>query len=41
MLRTLTGAVSSAGVPLLVGGDAARSSVRAVGLPIAVNKASK
>ena len=32
-LRTLTGALSSAGVPLLVGGDAARSAVRAVGLP--------
>jgi hypothetical protein len=41
MLRTLTGALSNAGVPLLVGGDAARSSVRAVGLPVVVNKASK
>lgn len=38
MLRTLTGAVSTAGVPLLVGGDGARSSVRAVGLPVSVNK---
>ena len=41
ILRTLTGALSSAGVPLLVGGDASRSSVRAVGLPVVVNKASK
>ncbi|HLL72266.1 MAG TPA: PQQ-binding-like beta-propeller repeat protein, partial [Pyrinomonadaceae bacterium] len=41
LLRTLTGALSSAGVPLLVGGDASRSSVRAVGLPVTVNKASK
>lgn len=41
MLRTLTGAVSSEGVPLLVGGDAARSSVRAVGLPVGINKAAK
>jgi hypothetical protein len=40
MLRTLTGAVSSTGVPLLVGGDAARSSVRAVGLPPMSNKAA-
>ncbi|HEV2799235.1 MAG TPA: PQQ-binding-like beta-propeller repeat protein [Pyrinomonadaceae bacterium] len=32
-LRTLTGAVSSTGTPLLVGGDMARSAVRAVGLP--------
>jgi len=40
MLRTLTGAVSSTGVPLLVGGDSARSSVRAVGLPASVNKAA-
>lgn len=39
-LRTLTGAMSSTGVPLLVGGDAARSSVRAVGLPPIVNKAA-
>jgi outer membrane protein assembly factor BamB len=40
MLRTLTGAISSTGVPLLVGGDAARSSVRAVGLPAPANKAA-
>lgn len=40
MLRTLTGAVSSTGVPLLVGGDAARSAVRAVGLPPIANKAA-
>jgi len=38
ILRSLTGSVSTAGVPLLVGGDAARSSVRAVGLPVSVNK---
>jgi outer membrane protein assembly factor BamB len=40
MLRTLTGAISSTGVPLLVGGDAARSSVRAIGLPAPANKAA-
>lgn len=34
-LRTLTGAFSSTGEPLLVGGDANRSAVRAVGLPTA------
>lgn len=39
-LRTLTGAVSSTGAPLLVGGDATRSAVRAVGLPVAANKAA-
>jgi len=33
MLRTLTGSFSSTGAPLLVGGDANRSAVRAVGLP--------
>jgi outer membrane protein assembly factor BamB len=32
-LRTLTGSYSSTGEPLLVGGDANRSAVRAVGLP--------
>lgn len=36
-LRTLTGALSSTGVPLLVGGDANRSAVRAVGLPVGVS----
>ncbi|HYP00615.1 MAG TPA: VCBS repeat-containing protein, partial [Pyrinomonadaceae bacterium] len=41
MLRTLTGALSNAGVPLLVGGDASRSSVRAVGLPVAASNAAK
>lgn len=40
MLRTLTGAISSAGVPLLVGGDTARSAVRAVGLPPVAHKAA-
>jgi outer membrane protein assembly factor BamB len=40
MLRTLTGSVSSAGVPLLVGGDATRFAVRAVGLPSVQNKAA-
>jgi len=40
LLRTLTGATSTAGVPLLVGGDGARSSVRAVGLPVSPNKAA-
>ncbi|HEY0098547.1 MAG TPA: PQQ-binding-like beta-propeller repeat protein [Pyrinomonadaceae bacterium] len=40
MLRTLTGAISSTGVPLLVGGDATRSAVRAVGLPSIANKAA-
>jgi hypothetical protein len=40
VLRTLTGTVSSTGIPLLVGGDSTRSSVRAVGLPVAVNKAA-
>jgi outer membrane protein assembly factor BamB len=39
-LRTLTGAVSNTGAPLLVGGDAARSAVRAVGLPPIANKAA-
>ncbi|HEX8458023.1 MAG TPA: PQQ-binding-like beta-propeller repeat protein [Pyrinomonadaceae bacterium] len=39
-LRTLTGAVSSTGAPLLVGGDAARSAVRAVGLPTMASNAS-
>ena len=34
-LRTLTSALSSTGAPLLVGGDANRSAVRAVGLPTA------
>ncbi|HEY9405087.1 MAG TPA: PQQ-binding-like beta-propeller repeat protein [Pyrinomonadaceae bacterium] len=32
-LRTLAGSFSSTGTPLLVGGDANRSAVRAVGLP--------
>jgi hypothetical protein len=40
MLRTLTGAVSTTGLPLLVGGDATRSAVRAVGLPLIPNKAA-
>lgn len=40
MLRTLTGAISSTGVPLLVGGDTSRSAVRAIGLPVSVNKAA-
>lgn len=40
LLRTLTGALSSTGMPLLVGGDAARSAVRAVGLPVMANKAA-
>jgi outer membrane protein assembly factor BamB len=40
MLRTLTGAISSTGLPLLVGGDATRSAVRAVGLPVIANKAA-
>lgn len=40
ILRTLTGAVSSTGTPLLVGGDATRSAVRAVGLPPMSNKAA-
>jgi hypothetical protein len=40
MLRTLTGAISSTGVPLLVGGDTSRSAVRAVGLPVTVNNAA-
>ena len=34
-LRTLTASFSSTGAPLLVGGDANRSAVRAVGLPVA------
>lgn len=38
-LRTLTGAASSTGVPLLVGGDISRSVVRAVGLPTVINRA--
>ncbi|MGI9104944.1 MAG: PQQ-binding-like beta-propeller repeat protein [Pyrinomonadaceae bacterium] len=33
MLRSLTGAISSTGSPLLVGGDSTGSTVRAVGLP--------
>jgi outer membrane protein assembly factor BamB len=33
VLRTLTGSISGTGEPLLVGGDANRSAVRAVGLP--------
>jgi outer membrane protein assembly factor BamB len=42
VLRTLTGSFSSTGVPLLVGGDANRSAVRAVGLPAgAMNAAVK
>ncbi len=41
-LRTLTNALSSTGAPLLVGGDANRSAVRAVGLPTsAANAAAK
>jgi len=40
MLRSLTGVISTTGVPLLVGGDGARSSVRAVGLPVSVTKAT-
>jgi outer membrane protein assembly factor BamB len=40
LLRTLTGAISNTGMPLLVGGDAARSAVRAVGLPAHANKAA-
>lgn len=39
-LRTLTGAISATGAPLLVGGDAARSAVRAVGLPTSGNNAA-
>jgi outer membrane protein assembly factor BamB len=39
-LRTLTGSFSSTGVPLLVGGDANRSAVRAVGLPVAASNAA-
>ncbi|MDQ1525099.1 MAG: hypothetical protein QOE47_3023 [Pyrinomonadaceae bacterium] len=39
-LRTLTGSFSSAGVPLLVGGDASRSAVRALGLPVAASNAA-
>jgi hypothetical protein len=39
-LRTLTGSFSSTGVPLLVGGDANRSAVRAVGLPVGTNNAA-
>ncbi|HYG11886.1 MAG TPA: PQQ-binding-like beta-propeller repeat protein [Pyrinomonadaceae bacterium] len=40
LLRTLTGSFSSTGAPLLVGGDANRSAVRAVGLPVAASNAS-
>ncbi|HEX9919853.1 MAG TPA: PQQ-binding-like beta-propeller repeat protein, partial [Pyrinomonadaceae bacterium] len=41
-LRTLTNSLSSTGAPLLVGGDANRSAVRAVGLPsVAGNAAVK
>jgi len=39
-LRTLTGSFSSTGVPLLVGGDANRSAVRAVGLPVGTSNAA-
>lgn len=40
MLRSLTGIVSSAGLPLLVGGDASGATVRAVGLPAKAAKAA-
>jgi hypothetical protein len=40
MLRTLTGSFSGTGAPLLVGGDANRSAVRAVGLPAATSNAA-
>jgi outer membrane protein assembly factor BamB len=39
-LRTLTGAFTSTGAPLLVGGDAGRSAVRALGLPVAAGNAA-
>ncbi|HZG53301.1 MAG TPA: PQQ-binding-like beta-propeller repeat protein [Pyrinomonadaceae bacterium] len=39
-LRTLVGSISSTGVPLLIGGDANRSAVRAVGLPVNVGSAA-
>ncbi|MCA1564936.1 MAG: PQQ-binding-like beta-propeller repeat protein [Acidobacteria bacterium] len=39
-LRTLTSSLSSTGAPLLVGGDANRSAVRAVGLPTAAGNAA-
>jgi hypothetical protein len=39
-LRTLTASLSGTGVPLLVGGDANRSAVRAVGLPSAGGNAA-
>jgi hypothetical protein len=39
-LRTLTSSLSSTGAPLLIGGDAGRSAVRAVGLPTAAGNAA-
>jgi outer membrane protein assembly factor BamB len=39
-LRTLAGSFSSTGVPLLIGGDANRSAVRAVGLPSGAGNAA-
>jgi outer membrane protein assembly factor BamB len=40
VLRTLTGSISGTGVPLLVGGDANRFAVRAVGLPSSAGNAA-
>lgn len=39
-LRTLTGTISTTGIPLLIGGDASRNTVRAVGLPVNASKAA-